>query len=153
MRSQESKEEDKGHLLFVFSAKDTTALQATLQAYAVKVHHEAATEDSNHQNCFLKDLSYTLCCRRTHFNWRCAVTASSCEELAQKLQATEQSGRLSLACPLIWAFTGQGAQWAKQGTELLRFPVYRACIEEADRLLREFGAPWSLLSKFNGEKI
>ena len=49
--------------------------------------------------------------------------------------------------PLVFVFTGQGAQWWKMGQELIdREPVFRGVLEEIDEHLKPL-AGWSLIEE------
>ena len=52
--------------------------------------------------------------------------------------------RSSRETGLAFVFTGQGAQYASMGMELLQFPVFRATLEAANDTFRDLGAKWSL---------
>jgi acyl transferase domain-containing protein len=47
---------------------------------------------------------------------------------------------------LSFIFTGQGAQWAGMGQELMQaYPIFASNMRQADKYLRSIGASWSLL--------
>jgi acyl transferase domain-containing protein/NADPH:quinone reductase-like Zn-dependent oxidoreductase len=47
-------------------------------------------------------------------------------------------------------FTGQGAQWYAMGRELITtYPVFGASIKEADAILKDLGADWSLMEELH----
>lgn len=96
---------------------------------------------------FLDDLAFTLSERRSHLQWKTYFTASSLEDLSAALLAdnTALPTRPSSRKPRLgFVFTGQGAQWAGMGMDLMRYPVFRDSIEAADRYLqKELGCKWS----------
>lgn len=93
----------------------------------------------------LCDLSYTLSCKRTHHDWRSFVIADSQAALKQEFGGTLMPTRAKSAPRLSFVFTGQGAQWAAMGRELMRFSAFRYSLHEADRYMAEAcGASWSL---------
>lgn len=102
---------------------------------------------SMERNKFLDDLAFTLSERRSHLQWKTYFTASSLEDLSAALLAdnTALPTRPSSRKPRLgFVFTGQGAQWATMGMELMRYPVFRDSIEAADRYLQlELGCKWS----------
>ncbi len=96
--------------------------------------------------------------RKEHHDERLVFVASNKSEMCQQLQSwlsnenraddTEPaelpgvySGRVSAETkPIVFVFTGQGAQWWKMGQELLhREPIFRAAIERVDDILRKYG--------------
>lgn len=135
--------EEPVHRLFTVSAKDVKSLKSYLQSlveYVEKVPRDSKT--------FLADLSYTLCCRRTPFQWRFATYASTQAQLVERLTRSIPIGRANLSQRLCFVFTGQGAQWPKMGVSLMRYPTYAKTIKEAGRILKDLGANWSLVGVF-----
>lgn len=95
----------------------------------------------------LYNLSYTLASKRSRFSWRAAVVASSGQSLEDKLSEGQPATR-SLDQPgLGFVFTGQGAQWALMGTELMQYLAYRQSVECADAYLKTLGCEWSVIGK------
>ncbi len=91
-------------------------------------------------------LAFTLCHRRSLFDWREAVTASTVSELSNALSSTKGERTKPSSKPTLgFIFTGQGAQWFAMGRELLYYPVFAESLHEADRILAGLGAKWSLL--------
>lgn len=43
---------------------------------------------------------------------------------------------------LVFVFTGQGAQYAKMGSELLAYPVFRNVVSRASAVMEKLGADW-----------
>ena len=116
----------------------------SLHAYLKKV---APEEPST----LMQDLAFTLAQRRSLYTWRVAIPASSPAELMERLAAEDlQPSKSSNAPRLAFIFTGQGAQWAAMGRELLRdYPIYASTIREADSCLKRLGAQWSLLGRLD----
>lgn len=48
---------------------------------------------------------------------------------------------------VVFAFTGQGAQWTGMGAELLAYPHFRQSVEAAQSYLHTIGCKWSLLGE------
>ena len=91
-------------------------------------------------------LAFTLCYRRSLLEWREAVSASTISELSNALSSTDGKYTRPSGKPTFgFVFTGQGAQWFAMGRELLYYPVFVESLQEADRILVEIGAKWSLL--------
>lgn len=96
----------------------------------------------------LNNLAYTLHCRRSSFPWKATIVAGSSKELIEALE--QEDFRLAKARPeqpnLGFVFTGQGAQWARMGVELLdTFPVYLRSLERSRDQLKRLGASWDLI--------
>lgn len=145
-----------GHeaIALVLSARDERGCQqmvADLTAY-LKKHRSAGPEASEQ---LLRNLSYTLCERRTIFQWVAAhqVRLDDDGTLNAAIHALDtprfKPSRRPAGKPRIgMVFTGQGAQWYAMGRELLTsYPVFRQSITEAEAHLRSLGADWSLLEE------
>jgi len=127
--------EDGGNILgctpFVFSAASETALERMLEAYATHLR--------GHPHLSPRDLSYTLHTRRSALGVRVAFpAAASAQQLASGIsehldlvRARRDSGEVnsglgigtrpvSSTPRILGVFTGQGAQWATMGRELIQ---------------------------------
>ncbi|KAH8427412.1 uncharacterized protein LDX57_005127 [Aspergillus melleus] len=130
--------------LFTLSANSTTSLRNMITAHYDWIRQHA-------ERTPLADISYTLLHRRSALPYRFSVVA---EDHASLMEALGQSISLSAIKPLpaeldlIAVFTGQGAQWAGMGRELLLettpSSIYRDSIRASRDILRELGAPWDL---------
>lgn len=91
------------------------------------------------RSSFLDDLAFTLSERRSHLQWKTHFIASSIEDLQAALVAdTTLPARPSSRKPRLgFVFTGQGAQWARMGMDLMQYPVFRDSVEAADRFLQD----------------
>ncbi|QQK39474.1 Hybrid NRPS/PKS enzyme, putative [Penicillium digitatum] len=142
---------------FNFSASSEKSLLANIAAYSAYLR--------NHSDISIRDLSWTLNCRRSTLPVRLSVSAASPEELATKLDEAvlysaitpgTQTG--SVREPkLLGVFTGQGAQWARMGAELLESsPMFSDCIARLDRSLQELPTEhrpaWSLREELGKDK-
>ncbi|EMD93080.1 hypothetical protein COCC4DRAFT_139661 [Bipolaris maydis ATCC 48331] len=135
--------------VYVLSAKDEHAAKAMVSN--LRDHLENVTDSVEYQN----DLAYTLGERRSAFPWVAATSASSISELIRLIDAGKMKPKRRGDVPRIgFVFTGQGAQWWAMGRELISaYPVFRETLHEADKYLREFGAPWSLIEElYQSEK-
>ncbi|KAJ5206570.1 Acyl transferase/acyl hydrolase/lysophospholipase [Penicillium cf. griseofulvum] len=104
--------------------------------------------DSDHevdQEQFLDDLAFTVNERRSVFPWKTAVVGNTTAGLATSLSQSVKS-RSALRKPTIgFVFTGQGAQWAGMGKELLRaYPAFKMSILSIDRHLKGIGSPFTV---------
>ncbi|KAL6716651.1 hypothetical protein ACLMJK_006219 [Lecanora helva] len=110
---------------FVFSAVSETSLIAQLQAYSeyLKTHNDISCSD----------LAWTLQSRRSQLPFKVAFSAETLEQLRSKiddkLAEIEQkpatavgtrTGSKSVKPRILGVFTGQGAQWAAMGGQLIR---------------------------------
>jgi acyl transferase domain-containing protein len=127
--------------VFVLSAPDHDTLTRQRQSYAGYL----AAKGSNR---ILDDLSYTLCKRRSIFQWRHAVTATSIDDLERRWR--DDSSQAVSAKPkhrVLFVFTGQGAQWYAMGRELIKYDVYNSSIRESAAYLKGLGCPWDALDE------
>ncbi|KAF1952403.1 hypothetical protein CC80DRAFT_572627 [Byssothecium circinans] len=69
---------------------------------------------------------------------------SAADDLADKLSSV---ARASQAPNMHFVFTGQGAQWARMGLELLHYSVFRHSLDDCDVYLKSLGCKWSLLEE------
>ncbi|KAM4066064.1 acyl transferase domain-containing protein [Hirsutella rhossiliensis] len=138
--------------LVVLSANEEGAAQLVASHVGVYVekHPEAC------QKRLLRDIAYTLGERRSLLPWRVAIVTSTCNELGQALNGNTAAPKRTVRIPkLAFVYTGQGAQWAKMGYELLQsHPVFADTIEAASDCLGRLGAEFSIveeISKSPGE--
>ncbi|KAI1259180.1 polyketide synthetase [Xylariaceae sp. FL1019] len=111
---------------FLFSAKSRRSLVMVLAAYSDYLKNNAMTN--------LKDLAWTLYARRSSLPVRVSLNACDTEELINKLDAATALSRndnlseaISVPRPkILGVFTGQGAQWAGMGRELLETSAFAA---------------------------
>jgi acyl transferase domain-containing protein/NADPH:quinone reductase-like Zn-dependent oxidoreductase/acyl carrier protein len=140
--------------LLPLSARSPEALCELAGRFADAVENDRA--DST-----LDDLILSAALRRSHHAHRLAVIACGRGELAAQLRAHGRgeaapgvvSGNVSAQQPkLVFIFSGQGPQWWAMGRQLLALePVFRAALEDCDRLLRQY-ADWSLLEELRKEE-
>ncbi|RDW76198.1 hypothetical protein BP5796_07019 [Coleophoma crateriformis] len=104
----------------------------------------------------LSSLAWTIQTRRGNFQFRTAVSASTREDLCLKLDALTKQAEIGtrpvmitpdLPARIIGIFTGQGAQWASMGRNLiLGSKLFSDTIETLEKSLAELpdGPSWSL---------
>ncbi|RFU79325.1 polyketide synthase [Trichoderma arundinaceum] len=102
----------------------------------------------------LDDLSYTLTRRRSKFQWRSSIVADDINSLIWSLSAKDLArSKMPNKIATAFVFTGQGAQWARMGYNLLLAEnnVFNHSISISEQLLNEFGAQWSLIEELSRE--
>ena len=138
------------HLL-PLSARSPEALQAAARVYQQFL---ATSELSLH------DICYSASARRSHNDYRLAVTGNSSDQLIEGLEAfLKGETRAGLSAghkpltggrKLAFVFSGQGSQWFGMGrTLLLHEPVFREVIERCALALRPH-TDWSLIAELAG---
>ncbi|TVY36834.1 Polyketide synthase-nonribosomal peptide synthetase [Lachnellula subtilissima] len=152
-----------GYAPFVLSASS----EASLVAYLEKLCHYLRRDDLS--NICLRDLAYTLYRRRTCFQVTTAVSALTLNDLCTKLDAKIQAGQDDTDQPsmvralrhrpsspeefrVLGIFTGQGAQWAGMGSELITGSVVaRRIVERLEERLSQLPVDdrpsWSLIEE------
>ncbi|PKS11761.1 hypothetical protein jhhlp_001750 [Lomentospora prolificans] len=145
---------------FNFSASSEKALTGILSAYSSYLRENPLTS--------LRDLSWTLNCRRSTLPLRLTVAASTTEGLVSKLDdlalslsgvvaASSRTSHRSESPKLLGVFTGQGAQWASMGTKLLaasKLALGRITIlqESLNSLPANHAPKWDLLEELSKDK-
>lgn len=130
--------------LFTLSANTPASLKTMIQAQHDWVEQRAETP--------LTDLSYTLLRRRSALPYRFSAVA---KDRASLLDVLSQGFAMPTAKPtpaeldMVMVFTGQGAQWAGMGRELLletstSSSVFRHSIRASRDILHQLGASWNL---------
>jgi amino acid adenylation domain-containing protein len=143
----------RAHILVV-SARTEQALATQAAQYAQLLGASRATPPA--------DVCHAAAVRRTHHEQRLAAVAESEEGLRELLDAYGRGearaglaiGRATRHHPpkLAFVFSGMGPQWWGMGRQLLREePVFRATLEECDRLLTPL-AGWSLLEELAADE-
>ncbi|KAI1176523.1 hypothetical protein F4777DRAFT_587930 [Nemania sp. FL0916] len=136
-RSRNLKVRQRTQFLLPFSAQDFPSLKANVER-----HREVASQYD------LLDLAYTLGSRRSLFFNRGYAIASAAT-IADDLDSNEMTfGKRGNGAKIAFIFTGQGAQSAQMGKELMEsIPSYLKSIREMDDILQSLGedAPsWSI---------
>lgn len=133
----------KRYYLLPFSAHNDTALERNIEAFS----------STDQGDTHLPSLAYTLGSRRSNHSERAftvVASDSTCTQLSSQLATDKLTfGTAVGARPeLAFVFTGQGAQWAQMGLELVeRYEVVRSILNKLDESLAGLpNAPnWNLL--------
>ncbi|KAJ6443698.1 efflux pump antibiotic resistance protein [Purpureocillium lavendulum] len=101
-------------------------------------------------NDALDSLAYTLSDKRSFLKFRFCVAASTRDELVDNLTQIATGSDRATKCTdglkLCFVFTGQGAQWAGMGRELLAtYPVFAESMKLSEDYLVSLGTDWRLL--------
>ncbi|KAI0145542.1 hypothetical protein GGR57DRAFT_295646 [Xylariaceae sp. FL1272] len=144
---------------FVFSAACERSLVSHITEFCQYLR--------GHESINLRDLAYTLHTRRTQFQVRAAVAACSVDDLRTKLEAklnevqsspgrqlgakySRNASEAAKGPKLLGIFTGQGAQWAQMGMEIIESSTAAAqVLIDLDSRLSKLPEPptWSLVEE------
>lgn len=150
--------------IFAWSAGDKEGLKRIEESLAKYIHAKAAGHqtlspyEKNNDEDFMAKLAYTLGERRSRLQWKTYAIASSTEELISSLSANNDEKHIPVVKSsgsrrIGFVFTGQGAQWAGMGVELMAYTVFRDSLEAADKYLREdCGCGWSVIEELQKDK-
>ncbi|KAJ0163303.1 Lovastatin diketide synthase LovF [Colletotrichum tanaceti] len=138
--------------LYPITSQDRNGLARAKKALSdfLKSSSSLSSWTQEQQADFLGSVAYTLSEKRSHFQWKTYVVASSSSvaEVAETMNKKDAAvpETLSSRTPRLgFVFTGQGAQWPGMGMALSEaYPVFRESIEAADAYLRDqLGCRWS----------
>lgn len=133
-RGEPMRRQPDGSRLVVISAKSAESLQQRIRGI---------TNYTNENPESLHDLAFTLSSRREHLKHRAFAVAIPNKPLDESKFQTGQTR----SSKLIFVFTGQGAQWAGMGRDLIQqFETFRDDIVEFEHQLQCLPNPpsWSL---------
>lgn len=131
--------------LFVLSAHDQDSLKARMNDITIYLEQRPEVFEKT----LARNFAYTLCQRRSHLTYRVAIPATSSDDLGTRLASYKTPAIRASGEPRIgFVFTGQGAQWAKMGMDLMsEYPIFEQAMTEADGCLKRLGADFSLLEE------
>ena len=131
---EEESERGREWQVLVVSAKTESGLEEAGRRLAEELKKER-------ERVRLADVAWTLQVGRRGFGHRSAVVCRTIDEAVAALEAGDAnrsmtSFKAKANPPVVWMFTGQGAQYANMGLELyLKEPVYRQQVDLCCELL------------------
>jgi zearalenone synthase (highly reducing iterative type I polyketide synthase) len=134
--------------LFVFSSHDRAGFKRNADAL---VEHLNSLGPAAMSPLYLANLAHTLSGARSSLSWRATFSAETVTELCDYLtskpgeNATRNASANDQRIGLV--FTGQGAQWARMGVEMLERPVFRDSVDQSANFLRDMGCPWDPITE------
>ena len=134
----DSSSSEIGERLLLLAAGSESGLRRLAERYQVWV--------ACHPDTDLADMCYTTAVGRRRLQHRAVIHAPTRDDALAGLQAVERGGGAPAVIAgaavdepaIAWLFPGQGAQFAGMGRELYAAePVFRAVLDDCDRLMRE----------------
>lgn len=138
--------------LFVFSSHDQVGLErvgSVLDEHLEQLGPAASSTE------YLANLAHTLAVARSGHSWKSSCVAETTAELRHHLSSkpgiSNNAARASDKEPRIgFIFTGQGAQWAGMGVELLKTsPVFCESVKQSAAFLKSFGCDWDPIEELS----
>jgi acyl transferase domain-containing protein/NADPH:quinone reductase-like Zn-dependent oxidoreductase/NAD(P)-dependent dehydrogenase (short-subunit alcohol dehydrogenase family)/SAM-dependent methyltransferase/acyl carrier protein len=126
--------------LLVWSAADETAVDRV--SHSLKQYHASTVLGSSTN---FERLAFTLASRRSHLKWRAFAVLNGSDPEAELTPYTKPARSSLTPGRLGFVFTGQGAQYAEMGIELLEYDIFKKTLSRFDAIFAELGAGWSLL--------
>ncbi|EED24614.1 polyketide synthase, putative [Talaromyces stipitatus ATCC 10500] len=134
--------DDPRHKLIFISANDKESLRQRIKDFGIYFEQRPEV----FEKLLFGNFAFTVGSKLSHLSYRVALPARSLDDLGIRLAQLKVNASKVLSEPKIaYVFTGQGAQWAQMGCDLMeKYPVFAAAIQQADECLREWHAEWSL---------
>ncbi|KAI4288066.1 MAG: hypothetical protein L6R35_002669, partial [Caloplaca aegaea] len=142
-----SKPDEASPILLVWSTADEEGMKRLSSLY------EKYFRDDSHwsENANLKSLAYTLVAKRTALTWKSFLVAPDIARLRAVNSNLSKAVRSSDKRGIVFVFTGQGAQYARMGQGLIRYPTFSESLRQSEAALYAIGCPWSLLESLHME--
>lgn len=131
--------------LFVFSSHDQAGFKRNANAL---VEHLDIVGPAASSSDFMANLAHTLSGSRSNLSWRATCIAENKTELRDYLttkpgdDASRDANSAARVPRIGFVFTGQGAQWARMGVEMLDRPVFRDSVAQSTHYLQAMGCIW-----------
>ncbi|KAK6958415.1 hypothetical protein Daesc_001215 [Daldinia eschscholtzii] len=129
--------------LIILSAFDKPALQRVVDLHCQWMEENKTRMQTDPE--FLQNIEYTLLERRSLLRYRTFTVVDSATASTQTERQFSTPIRASNKPHIAFVFTGQGAQWAGMGRDLLRFPVIYDSVLQANMFLKELGSSWDII--------
>lgn len=130
--------------LLIWSTADQDGIKRLVQIYS---EYFSENVPNDHEESYLERLAYTLEHHRSSLLWKSYTVVHKLTDLFNLEKLTSPAAKQISNPSIAFVFTGQGAQWARMGLELMAFSTLRASLNEAAEYLKSLGCDWSLTGK------
>ncbi|EDN96866.1 hypothetical protein SS1G_01792 [Sclerotinia sclerotiorum 1980 UF-70] len=131
--------------LLIWSTSDEKGMEKMSRDFAE--HFSDIRDETPKNSSYMADLAYTLAVRRSSLSWKSFSVSSSVLTLRNLKYTISKPVRCRKEQGLGFVFTGQGAQYAKMGHELMAYPVFHESLKVFESHLSNIGCKWSLLEE------
>ena len=102
----------------------------------------------------VRDLAYTLAVRRSKLAWKSflVVPADRNHDAQLSMQELSKPVRSLNSRPLAFVFTGQGAPWARMGSQFFYNEVFRESLTRCAEYLNDVGSTWNPIEELLTEE-
>ncbi|KAK2611358.1 hypothetical protein N8I77_004702 [Diaporthe amygdali] len=129
--------------MIVWTAADENAVKRTVGVYQNYYQDRVPGNPEK-----LDRLAQTLASRRSQMLWRTfALVADGLEIQGDKTLSPAKPVRSSTEAGLAFVFTGQGAQYADMGFDLIEYPVFAEALQSIDNIYATLGCEWSIFDE------
>lgn len=137
-----SKSSSGAKRLFALSSHDKAGFQRITKSLVEHLDAQGAAATSP---SYLANLAHTLAKARSGLSWKATCLAENASELREQFEAplAETAARAPQTLPRVgFVFTGQGAQWAGMGMEMMHRHVFGESVARSAQYLKELGCQW-----------
>jgi acyl transferase domain-containing protein len=141
--------------LFCYSSHERDGLDRVLKSHGVYLNALTKGQDSS---VTLPDYAFTLGCRRSEMEWRCAFVANATSDLATQLRQTDittcNRALKGKSLRICFVFCGQGGIWSRQWKRLLHYRVFRASLQQASQYMKTvLKSSFTLMKELLGQAL
>lgn len=135
-------------LVLLLSASDKNGLKRLSAAYDDHLTRVQSSMTVETFRCYLKQVAYTLSNRRSRLPWKAHAVINDHHQALPAIEKVMSNPMKSKSAPkTAFVFTGQGAQWARMGVELVRYPVFVCALHRAKMVFKTLGSAWDLMEE------
>lgn len=135
--------------LLVWTAASENAVKRMVQSYKNFYRSKVLGNADK-----LNQLGFTLASRRSHMLWRSFAVVKGLERnLIGEEFSPAKPIRSTTDVKLAFVFTGQGAQYAGMGWDLIQYPVFAETLQQIDDIYRSLGCEWKLLGEVKDGEV